>query len=262
MPQLGPTDLPGIDNDIQDARGDAAGVLGQTYDLYRLTGTTNNGIISGTPLYSQYQASIRKTNDRKALENTVFEIQVFEALCDNRSLSLGDILVENPAYYGGSGSAYAVAQKRPRRETILVRCESNVSITRPNPQGGQAGQQPASGNVFMSPDTQYGGIWKQTESLLTLSGGLYSFAATGQLASVPFGLQPQNRARSAHKPDFPTQVPETRFVGYLPLLPGVQIVENDIVNMSNSDRYMVIQPFQTASTGLNGWVLLLTKMAV
>jgi hypothetical protein len=68
--------------------------------------------------------------------------------------------------------------------------------------------------------------------------------------------------RSLHKPDLPTQVPDVQFVGYLPLLDGVQIIENDIINSDSSDRYVVAQVYQSDTVGLQGYILLLKKMAV
>jgi hypothetical protein len=88
------------------------------------------------------------------------------------------------------------------------------------------------------------------------------FASAGLMASVPFGLQPMNRIRGPHKPDFPTQVEETQFLGYLPMMPGVQIIENDIINSDSGDRYRVAQPFQSDDIGLQGYILILKKMNV
>lgn len=261
MSYLGPTALKQINRAIQTGRGAAASVLGQGYDVYRLSNQTGS-LVQGNPLYVQFQCSLRRSNDRNAIENSAFELLVFEGLCNNMPLQLGDVLVENPAYYEGTGSAYVVAQMRPRRETLLVRAEANISITYPNPGGGQAGQQPASGIVAQNPYTNYGGLTKANELMLVLNNGLYSWSTSGSLAAVPAGLQPQNRVRSLHKPDFPTQVPETRFVVFLPLLNGVQILENCILNFPNGDRYLVLQPYTSSNVGLSGWILLTEKMAV
>lgn len=262
MSYLGPTALQQINQAIQTGRGAAASVLGQGYDLYRLINTTSGSVVSGTPALTQYQCSMRKTQDRNAIENAVFELPIFEGTCNALPLVLGDVLVENPAYYEGTGSAYVFAQARPRRENLFVRCEFNISITRPNPKGGQSGQQPSSGNIVQDPYTNYGGNTKANELLLVLNNGLYSFSTSGTLAGVPCGIQPQNRIRSPHKPDFPTQVPETRFCGYVPLLPGVQIVENDILSLPNADRYMVLEVYTSGNVGLEGYILILSKLAI
>lgn len=249
--------LPQIDEIVQVGRGVAASVLGQTYDVYRLTSSTNNSIISGSPHISGFPARIRKLVDRKALENAIFELEAFEFTCDNTTLDLGDVLVETG--YESDGGQYVFAQRRPTRENVFIRCERNVSLSRPTPKGGSAAQQPVSGSVVAS---GYIGITKANEEILTLANGNYAFAATGTLATVPFGLQPQNRVRSMHKPDLPTQVPDVQFVGYLPLMPGVQILENDIINSDSGDRYVVVQVYQSDTVGLQGYILMLHKMAV
>jgi hypothetical protein len=246
-----------IDGAIQAGRGAAATVLGQTYDVYRLTNATNNSVVSGTPHIAAFQARIRKITDKKAIENVPFDIQVFEFTCDNRALVPGDILVETG--YEGDGGKYAFAQRRPTRESIFVRVERNVSLSRPTPAGGSSAQQPSSGAI-KAPG--YIGITKATEEILTLTSGVYAFETSGPIATVPFGLQPQNRIRSPHKPDSPTQVPEVQFVGYLPFMPGIQVIENDVISSDNSDRYVVVQVYQSDTVGLQGWILILRKMAV
>jgi hypothetical protein len=248
--------LPDIDAVIQAGRGAAASVLGQTYDVYRRTSGSNNSVISGTPAISAFQA-YKNDPVKSAIENVAFELQVYPFTCDNSSLQFGDILVETG--YKSDGGHYAYAQGRPRELSLFVRCERNVSLSRPTPKGGSAAEQPASGSIVAS---GYIGVTKASEEILTLTNGTYAFSASGSLATVPFGLQPQNRMRSLHKPDLPTQVPDVQFVGYLPLLDGVQIIENDIINSDSSDRYVVAQVYQSDTVGLQGYILLLKKMAV
>ena len=251
-----PSQIAKIDTAIQRGRGAAAQVLGQSYAQYRLTNATNNSVVSGTPVNANFLARIAKAK-KQSIENQVFDLQVFSATCDNTTLQFGDILVESG--YESDGGQYAVAQKRPTRETLLVRVERNASITRPNPLGGAFTDQPASGSA---PARNYVGPTKSSELVLTLTNGSYSFQPSGTFAAVPFGLQPQNRMRNGHKPDFPTQVPEVHFLGYLPYLPGVQIVENDVINSDSSDRYVVGMVYQSDDVGFQGYLLGLIKMAV
>lgn len=245
-----------VDRKVQYGRGRAAAVLGQTYDVHRLDNTTNNSIITGSPVLSSFPAYLDKAK-RGDLENVIFDLLAVQMTCDNSKLRLGDILVETG--YESNAGQYAFAQRRPLKPSIFIRVERNVNITRPNPLAGQAGEQPTSGSVVA---TDYIGVTQASELYLTLTNGQYNFASAGLMASVPFGLQPQNRIRGPHKPDFPTQVEETQFLGYLPALPGVQILENDVVNSDAGDRYRVAQPYQSDDVGLVGSVLILKKIMV
>src|ERR1700738_173915 len=247
------------DNLVQYGRGVGANVVGQSYSVYHLGPTTSGGIETGAPLFgpggtistNYLQASITKAKRAHVVENTTFELLTFEAIVDNRKLSLGDVLVETG--YEGTGSNYVVAQRRPMRPTVLVRSEQNISISRPTPLGGAAQQQPASGNLF---NAAYGGTTKGSEYVLTLTNGLYSFVSSGSPASIPCGIQPQNKLRSYHGLQFPTNIQREYFVAYLPMLPGVQIWEADVLNLSNADRYMVMQPYTSSQIGLVGWILI------
>jgi len=132
------------DNLVQYGRGVGANVVGQSYSVYHLGPTTSGGIETGAPLFgpggtistNYLQASITKAKRAHVVENTTFELLTFEAIVDNRKLSLGDVLVETG--YEGTGSNYVVAQRRPMRPTVLVRSEQNISISRPTPLGGAA----------------------------------------------------------------------------------------------------------------------------
>jgi hypothetical protein len=256
---LTPTHIQQIDAAIQAGRGAAASVLGQTYDVYRLLNTSNNTIVTGTPYLTNYVARIRR-KDGTPIENEKFKLLTFSAICDNRNLDIGDVLVENG--YRTDDGTYCIAEMRPTRETILVRTESMATITRPNPHAGQAGQMPISGFTWID-SGRWGGTDKANELILTLTNGTYSFQQTGTYASVPVGLQPWTRIRNKDKgmAEMPTQAQDTEWFIYVPLLPGMVFVENDIINYQNGDRYMVIQPY-VSTVGLQGWILVVAKMAV
>lgn len=248
--------LPDLDQIIQVGRGAAASVVGQTYSVYRLTDTTSNSIFSSDPVLTEFPAKFDKAKTAD-IENVTFELLVCALTCDNTNLQIGDVLKETG--YKADGGQYVLAQTRPLKPSIFVRVERDVAISRPSPAGGNASQQPDSG-AQLAPG--YLGITKSGEEILTLTNGLYAFASSGSVASVPFGLQPQNRVRGEHKPDIPTQVPEVQFVGFLPFLPGVQILENDIISSDAQDRYVVVQVYQSDDIGLQGYIVILKKMAV
>lgn len=246
-----------IDSKIQRGRGKAASKLGQTYTQYRL-GSTSGSITSGTPIATNFPARIAKAS-KKAIENQSFDLLVMEATCDNRTLEIGDLLVETG--YGSDNGQYWVAQKRPTRETLWVRAESNCNITRPMPTAGAASQQPASGPELVD---GWAGVQKDTEQILTLQNGLYSFTSTAGAtkAVIPAGLQPLNRIKDARDPDIPTALYREHFLVYLPLLPGAILNELDRISFSNmGDAYEIALMFTTEQTGLSGWILIVEKLA-
>lgn len=257
MSSLPPTHLQQIDQAIQAGRGAAASVLGQTYTQYRL-GSTSGSITSGAPVATNFPARIGKAQ-KKAVENQSFDLLIFEAICDNRTLDIGDLLVETG--YGSDGGQFWVAQKRPTRETLWVRAESNCNVTRPMPTAGAASEQPASGPELVD---GYAGLQKDTEQILTLQNGLYSFTSAqgATKAVIPAGLQPLNRIKDARDPGIPTALYREHFLIYLPLLPGAILNELDRISFSNmGDAYEIALMFTTEQTGLSGWILVAEKLA-
>jgi hypothetical protein len=79
---------------------------------------------------------------------------------------------------------------------------------------------------------------------------------------VPFGLQPLNKLREMPESKLPTDTKRESFVGFLPLLPGVILEENDVISSGASgDRFRIEQNY-IAEHGLQGQVLLLQKLTV
>lgn len=248
-----------IDGKVQRGRGKASNVLGQTYTVQRLSAAVNGSITNASPLYTGFPASVAKASKMK-IENQTFDLQVFTATCDNRNLQIGDLLTETG--YGSDGGAFTLAQKRPLRETILVRTESSITITRPKPAGGQASQQPLQGSTIAP---GYLGVNKAGEWPLTLANGMYAFEPTGSPAVVPCGLQPLNRVRDGAKGDaagrLPTALYREHFLAYLPLLPGETLNELDRLNFGNSDRYEVALFFTSAQRGFSGYICIVEKLS-
>lgn len=257
MSFLGPTALKQINSAIQQGRGAAASVLGQTYNVFRLGATTTNSVVFGTPAISGFQARIRRTTAKVAVENAFFELLVYTALCNNAPLELQDVLVETG--YQNDGGVYTFAQARPTRETLWVRTELNCAITRPTPEGGAAAQMPASGAILAS---GYGGIPKANEDILTLTDGFYGFAASGTPASVYCGLQPLNRVKDGNSLGTPTDLYREHFLCYIPNLPGVLLSELDRINAPTMDRYEVVLVYSSDLTGLSGNICIVEKLGV
>lgn len=257
------TSVQRIDGKIQYGRGKEAGKLGQTYTVQRLKSITNGAVTSTPPIKVNFPVRLLKAK-KHAIENQTFDLLIMEARCDNRKLSLLDVLTETG--FKADGGVWTVAQFRPTRETILVRTEANITITRPMPSAGQAAQQSAPG-VTIAPDGTWGGVNKAGEQVLTLINGLYAFeSVNASPASIQAGIQPLNRVR-----DVPTSaamgktpMPQYReeFLAYVPMLPGTYLDEHDRLNFPSRDRYEIAQVFSTDLTGLAGYILTVKKLGV
>lgn len=247
---------------IQEGRGAAASVIGQTCDVRRLDGTTSISVSNNAPVLRHFPFIPRRAK-KQHIENTAFDLLVFESTCDGTFLQIGDLCTQTG--YLNDGSRFTVAQLRPTQKNLWVRTEANVSISRPIPQAGAAAQQPSGGAVATS---GYAGIWKAEDEQLQLSFGLYTFTTMpGTPAQVACGLQPLNRVRDASSgfspgagPQVPTSLYREHFLAYLPLLPGVQLNELDRIHFGMADAYEIIFPFTTEQTGFAGYILLVEKM--
>ena len=265
MGGLPPTYIAQIDSAIQQGRGAAATILGQTYDVYRNGPQTNVSVISsGSLTIHNYPMRIRRSQ-KVAIENVPFDLLVITATCDNRQLQLGDILVET-GYEAQPDNRFCVAQIRPTRETIMVRVENPAAIQRPQPDGGAASQQPISNGV---PGTcvmavGYGGITPFNREILTLTDGAYAFLPAGSTtpqASVPIGIQQRSRTRDRRDPGLPTRIAESEFYAYIPDCPGVEFAELDVIKATHEDNYEIRSLFTSDQSGLQGWICLLRKLA-
>lgn len=252
-----PSQIAKIDSAIQQGRGAAAQVLGQTYSQYRLTTTTNNSILSGPPINSGFLARLERTTKKIEVENQFFELVVFKATCDNRTLQLGDVLQETG--YEAQPTTYVFAQARPTRETLWIRTEFNVFISRPYSEAARMDQMPTSGGVVLN---GWAGTYKSNEQILTLTNGMYAFKSTGTEASIPCQLQPLNRIRDPKDPKIPTAFYREHFLAYVPDVPGEQLKELDIINCGQSDRYEIAVIYNPGDVGLTGSVCIVEKLGV
>ena len=242
-------------------RGTAARIIGQSYSVYRMNPNTSGSVISPNslvyPTFSMYFKNHQRAS-KVHVENTVFDLMIFEGMCDGTKLQVGDFLVENG--YESDAGVYCVGQLRPMSQNILVRVESPSTLEKPHPDAGASEDQPTSGFVYVQ--GKYGGVRPAGRFELTLQGGLYSMQAQGEgiLASVPIGLQPINRVSDSHKPPIPMTFPRTKFLCYIPPLPGYIINELDVVKMSQADSYQVSMMYSSADCGLQGFICTLEKI--
>jgi hypothetical protein len=258
LPWLGT--MPIIDSAVQQGNGAAAAVTGSQYSIYRLNENSGGSVFDGTPLATNFPMYIKPAG-KNLVENDPFNLQVKIAICDNRILQLGDILVET-GYESEEGNIFIVAQIRPTNytySTIVCRAEATVSVTRPQPLGGQSGQQPQSGWIAAP---GYMGIDKQNEFGMVLQDGGYFFTQNQlpSLAGVPAGLSQLNRIRDGSDIKIPTAFYREHFVIYVPLLTGIQIQEFDNFNFPNSDRYKAASVYTSEATGFSGYICICEKM--
>lgn len=263
LPLLGATKI--INDAIAQGRGAAAAVLGQSFDVRRLDGTTNSSVSSNDPVLTGLPARIRRTTSKVMVENATFDLLVYNATVDERQLQLQDLLTETgPAPYTDGGHFYFV-QHRVTRETLWIRAESNCTITRPWPPSGRMDQQPNAGAREVK---GWGGPTKSGEQVLTLTNGMYAFgnADDAMPATVYCGLQPMNKigdtSKSSAAGQIPTALYRERFCIYVPDLPGVVLNELDRINGPNNDRFEVMLYHNTDEIGLTGYVAICEKLSV
>lgn len=248
-----------LDRKIQRARGKAAAKAGgQYYSVYRLiSGVTSGSVVSGYPVYTNFRLRLDDKASKAEVENQTFDLLAYAAICDGDLLEKQDVLVESG--YQSDGGTWIVAQQRPTRELIVVRAETTCFITRQGTDAGAAVQQPTEGAVYQP---GYGGTRIGNEKYLVLSNGLYSFSTSATVgASVPCGLQPLNRVRDGKLPQgAPTRQPESHHLAYVPLLPGVTLEVDDIINADAGDRYKVMESHSTGLVGFSGYVAVVNRI--
>jgi hypothetical protein len=255
LPWLGV--MPEIDQAIDTGLGVVGAVVGQPYNVYRRTNSTNSSVISGSPLFTNFPANIRKSS-KVAIENQTFDLLVFIANCDRRQLQEEDFLVTQG--YLSDGGIFYLAQMRPMAETLFVRTETLSFITRPFTDAGAVSQQPE--DEFAVVQTGYGATRIGIEKYLVLTSGMYSFseeATSG--ASVPVGIQPLNRVRDGQLPkNSPTKQYRTHHLIFAPNLPGVVLEVQDRINANNGDRYEIMEVHSTGQVGFDGNVIIADRL--
>lgn len=261
MSSFPPTLVKPIDEAIQQGLGAAASVVGQTYDVRRLSATTNGSISANTPIFTGFPASLRRAKPI-AIENFTFKLLCFEATCNRLPLQLVDELTET-GYNAMPQGVYVLAQMRPLVETLLMRVDATCTITRPMPTAGQASTMPPAGFVEQ---TGMSAPEKSTEQILTLTNGLYAFSNPPVVtpATVQCQLQPYDRIKDGRVLGVPTEFYREQFFIYVPELPGEQLDERDRLNFPISgqatDRYVIMSIYTSELTGLSGYIIISEKM--
>lgn len=247
-----------IDGKIQYGRGRAASVLGQPFNVYRLTDNTNTGIVTGSPVIANFPANIGKHS--KNLDDQLLESIAVELRCDNRQLQLGDVLVPVKSYGSQPKDIWTIVQKRPLGKTFAIRTNFLATISRPNPSSGAASQQPTGGGV--TAPKGWSGVWKENDLILTLVNGDYGFSSDPSAipAQVYVGLQPNGRIRDGNTLRVPTEQWRDQFAMYVPMLGGEMVNELDRIHLGQSDGYETAKLHIPAGTQFYGQILVVEKL--
>jgi hypothetical protein len=259
--------LGALDGKVQAIRGSIGARWGESYNLYRLGSSANVSVLDTTPI-AALTARIDRETSKTLVENQTFDLLAFEAMVNAGNLALGDILVEQTqspnlqlngaAILAGTATLaingiYAVAQKRPTRETMLVRCEQLGVLTAPNSNAGTLAQAPAFGSVF---DPQWAGNQEAIELPLTLTSGSYALAtAPGATpAVIPFGLQPIRRVHDENDPDVVADFSREEQLAYIPPLGSFEVQRLMILTLADGTRFQIRGLYSSQLIGVAGTV--------
>lgn len=239
-----------LDQIIATGNGIAASIEGQQYQVRRLTPRTNGSILDSKPIGTVF-AKITRSTSKALFENQTFDSLIYEAEVDWRSLLLGDVLTEiGPK---SDGASYVYAQHRITNEAFWARAEHVATISRPN---AEIVDDPAteleSGWTFSQTtpgNDDYAGRTDATDAVLSLTNGKYSFGG-GIPARIPVGITPIARVSDSTGKDFAENVARTRFIMYVPPLPGVELQRIDRIDCGDAS-YDVVMAF-TNTVGLVG----------
>ncbi len=270
MSSFPPTFNAQLDQAIQLGQGAAASVLGQPYDVRRLDTTTNVSVSSNAPLLHGFPVALREYKLKAAVEGMPFDLLTYAATCNNQSLlnlietasgyGLTSIQLTETGYEAGNSGVYTLARVRPMQETLLVRTELTVSITRPFPTAGAAATMPVTPGTWLE-DEGYGGTPKSTEQVLTLANGMYAFEGAGaEMATVYVGVIQQRRIKDTNPLHTPMTLPGGEFYIWIPDLPGVILKRNDRIN--GGDRFEIASFYNSEDTGLSGYICVCRMMGV
>lgn len=246
------TPVQSLQLEIDDARGQAADEVGQSYNVYRLKPNSSGSIISPRSLViANFPAKMEKNTKSIANEQSMVYEMLFEGMCDRNQLQLGDVLDE--IGFRSDTGMYVLADARPLKPYMFVRVEILGGITRQA--SDQVGPEPTLGRG------QYQGTSKSLEWISQLTNGLYSFVQSGTPAGIPMGIQMHRRMGKPAPVKIPTGSNLEEVFCYVPLLPGLTIQPTDVLSDQNGNRYE-IHSVQVFTAGLEGWFIVGHKLLV
>jgi hypothetical protein len=251
MPASIPTPVQGIQAQIDLARGIAASVIGQLYDVYRLNPKSTGAIVSPSNLViGNFPVKMTRNTQSLADEQAKIYELVYQGLCDVSRLRIGDILVEKG--FRSDPGKFILAQERPLKPYMFVRVEINGAVTRQS----AISAEPLLG---LGP---YQATTKAYESVAQLRNGMFAYVQGGSPAQIPIGIQIDRRMGQTPRGfKLPTVNKLEEVSAYVPLLPGLQIQPTDMLADANGNRYLV-HAVQIYTAGLVGYLIKAQKLLI
>lgn len=236
---------------IDRARGQAASIIGQIYNVYRLNTKSTGAIVAAKNLVvANFPVKISRNTEHIGDESPKLYELVYQGLCDVGKLQIGDILVE--IGFRNDRGMFVLAQERPLKPYMFVRVEINGAVTRQS----AISAEPVLG---VGP---YQSTTKAYESVATLSNGRYAYVQGGTPAQIPIGIQVDRRMGQFPRGfKLPTVNKLEEVSAYVPLLPGLQIQPTDMLADANGNRYL-IHAVQVYTSGLQGYLCKCQKLLV
>jgi hypothetical protein len=254
-------DYAALDDVVQYGRGRAAEIIGEPYDIYRLSDgldgrepTQGSMLNEPNKILCSFPIRMVKTNAAIAIEQTNIYDMIYTGMCDATDLKVGDVAVR-VGRHRKTNEMFTLAQLRPLSYNTFIRTEVEGNISRP---WGKGDSEQLLGLV------DYQGAGKTTERPYILNDGYYYIGTPNGFLSpavIPLGLQPYKRLGPSPKIQQPTTTHRVEMFSYVPLLPGLYIEPGDTISDQNGNRYM-IQTISTYSVGLQGYMLIAESLFV
>lgn len=245
----------GIQRDIDFGRGEAANVLGQPYDVYRITATSNGDVIATANRIAQNVRVLRKARrvqpdavESPAAMGTLF----YQLVADFRNFQVGDVFVQMDAAYGSGHTevagteqfnGFVLASHAPIKQAVGARVTTLVQVKRQSAE----------------PDARQ--AWNTTNDAtlpLVLANGSFSLgAATATASLIPAGMLPVFRPQG-QRIDAPGMPQQPLIAFYMPPLPGFQLLEGDRIIAQDGSRYVVLNPYGQ-DVGIVGYQMTLER---
>jgi hypothetical protein len=255
-------DFEELDSIVQYGRGVAADIIGEPYDIYRLSDgsdgrTPSSGSIINTEnkIYSDLRIRMMRSNAAIAEENTNIYDMIFAGMCDAGVLKVGDVACRiHP--YRNDYEMFTVADLRPLSYNVFVRTEIQASLS---VSWGSGDSEQLLGYV------KYQGAGKQNERAIILRDGYYYIGdpddADFSPAVVPLGIQPYKRLGPTPEIKQPTTTHRSELFIYVPILNGLYLEPGYIISDQNGNRYQ-IQNVTSFTVGLQGYQLIAESLFV
>lgn len=260
-----------IQHHIDKGRGIAAKHLGPPFSAYRVEAGNSGDWPSGWTLVSPSFPLFRRRfqSESKAEISIKAVAQWYELIGNMEPFVLGDVFLQiDPAYvprvsYGAGATAVSfttvqfngicLAWHPPVNKSLGARLDRRAQIYRPS----------ADPALLLADNTLY---WKSTfenDQPLVLTNGVFAFGppGSGSGSFVPIGLISQHRNTNAlFTPQTPgvTDLKPSRWMAYVPPLPGWSATEGDAIVCEDGSRFVISSPY-AQEAGVVGNQLLIER---